>query len=207
LPEDPGPARAAIRIVPSDQLRPGEAAALRELFDEAWSDDAEGFTEQDWGHAVGGVHVIAEAGGRMVAHASVVERELRTADHRLRTGYVEAVATRPNHQRQGLGSLVIEGVGELIDRSYELGALATGLVGFYERPGVGGVAGSDVRPDGGRDRSNCPGGRERLRPVDPDVPAARPLGADQLRVAAGRRVVGPDVSAWLVPMDRGQWVR
>jgi hypothetical protein len=68
-----GPARSAIRLIPSDKLRADEEAALRELFDEAWSDDAEGgFTDQDWGHAVGGVHVIAEADGHMVAHASVV---------------------------------------------------------------------------------------------------------------------------------------
>ena len=91
-----------IRLVPSLELRPDEEADLRELFDEAWSDDAEGgFTDQDWGHAVGGVHVIADADGLMVAHASVVERELHTGGHRLPTGYVEAVATRPSYQRQG----------------------------------------------------------------------------------------------------------
>jgi aminoglycoside 2'-N-acetyltransferase I len=106
-----------IRLVPSDALRPDEVVVLRELFDEVWSDDAEGFTDQDWSHAVGGVHVIAEADGRVVAHASVVQRELHTAGHRLRTGYVEAVATRPSHQREGLGSLVIAEVGELIDRT------------------------------------------------------------------------------------------
>ncbi|HJY31421.1 MAG TPA: aminoglycoside 2'-N-acetyltransferase, partial [Actinomycetota bacterium] len=82
-----------IRLVRSDGLRPNEVVALRELFDEAWSDDVEGFTNEDWSHAVGGVHAIAEADGRAVAHASVVRRELHTAGHRLRTGYVEAVAT------------------------------------------------------------------------------------------------------------------
>jgi hypothetical protein len=52
-----------IRLVPSDALRPDEVVALRELFDEAWSDDTEGFTDRDWSHAVGGVHVIAQADG------------------------------------------------------------------------------------------------------------------------------------------------
>ena len=75
---DPGP-DPLVRLVRSDALRPDEVVALRELFDEAWSDDVEGFTDQDWGHAVGGVHVIAEADGRVVAHASVVRRELHTA--------------------------------------------------------------------------------------------------------------------------------
>jgi aminoglycoside 2'-N-acetyltransferase I len=124
-----------IRLVRSDALHPGEVIALRELFDEAWNDDAEGFTDQDWSHAIGGVHVIAEADGRVVAHASVVRRELHTGGHRLRTGYVEAVATRPSHQRRGIGSLVIGEVDELIDRTDRLGALATGVAGFYERLG------------------------------------------------------------------------
>ncbi|HEU4832464.1 MAG TPA: GNAT family N-acetyltransferase, partial [Actinomycetota bacterium] len=124
-----------IRLVPSDALGADEVAALRQLFDEAWGDDADGFTDQDWSHAVGGVHVIAETDACVVAHASVIGRELRTAGHRLRTGYVEAVATRPSRQREGLGSLVIGEVGGLIDRTYRLGALATGVVGFYERLG------------------------------------------------------------------------
>ena len=42
-----------IRLVPSDALGADEVAALRQLFDEAWGDDADGFTDQDWSHAVG----------------------------------------------------------------------------------------------------------------------------------------------------------
>jgi GNAT superfamily N-acetyltransferase len=189
-----------IRLVPSDALRPDEVVVLRELFDEAWSDDAEGFTDRDWSHAVGGVHVIAEADGRVVAHASVVQRELHTAAHRIRTGYVEAVATRPSHQREGLGSLVIGEVGELIDRTYRLGALATGVGGVLSATRMGGVGGSDLRPDGGRARSNVRRGRERLRPSDPDVSGARPLRADQLRLAARRRLVARPSSP--EPRDR-----
>jgi aminoglycoside 2'-N-acetyltransferase I len=181
LPEDPGPARRATRIVPSDELRPGEVAELRELFDEAWSDDAERFTEQDWGHAVGGVHVIAEADGRIAAHASVVERELRTANHRLRTGYVEAVATRPSHQRRGLGSLVIEGVDDLIDRNYQLGALATGVVGFYERLGwVAWQGPTSVRTEAGTVRTADEDGNVlvRLTPSSPELDLSAPISCE-----------------------------
>src|SRR4029450_576885 len=88
--EDTGPDPPVIRLVSSEALRPAAGGVLRELFDEAWSDDAEGFTDQDWSHAIGGVHVIAEADGRVVAHASVVQRKLHTAGHRLGAGYVEA---------------------------------------------------------------------------------------------------------------------
>ena len=180
LPE--GSARPAIRLVPSDELRPDEEAVLRELFDEAWGDDAEGsFTDQDWGHAVGGVHVIAEADGRKVAHASVVERELHTAGHRLPTGYVEAVATRPSHQRRGLGSLVIGAAGELIDRAYRLGALATGVVGFYEKLGwVAWRGPTSVRTDAGLVRTAGEDGNVfvRLTPTSPELDLAAPISCE-----------------------------
>jgi aminoglycoside 2'-N-acetyltransferase I len=177
-----GSARPAIRLVPSDQLRPDEEASLRELFDEAWSDAAEGtFTEQDWGHAVGGVHVLAEADGRIVAHASVVERELHAAGHRLQTGYVEAVATRPSHQRRGLGSLVIGAAGELIDRTYRLGALATGVVGFYEKLGwVAWQGPTSVRTDAGPVRTAEEDGFVfvRLTPTSPELDLSAPISCE-----------------------------
>jgi len=171
-----------IRLVPSDELLPDEEAALRELFDEAWSDDADGgFTDQDWGHAVGGVHVIAEADGRIVAHASVVERELHTAGHHLPTGYVEAVATRPSHQRQGLGSLVIGAAGELIDRTYRLGALATGVVGFYEQLGwLPWVGPTSVRTDTGLVRTSEEDGNVFVRstPTSPELDLSAPISCE-----------------------------
>jgi aminoglycoside 2'-N-acetyltransferase I len=170
-----------IRRVPSGALRPDEVAALRELFDQAWSDDAEGFTDQDWSHAVGGVHVIAEAGGHIVAHASVVGRELHTAGHRLRTGYVEAVATRPSRQREGLGSLVIGEVRELIDRAYRLGALATGVVGFYEQLGwVAWEGPTFVRTATGLVRTAEEDGNVlvRLTPTSPELDLSAPISCD-----------------------------
>jgi aminoglycoside 2'-N-acetyltransferase I len=179
-PDDPGP-HPLIRLIRSDALRPDEVVALRELFDEAWSDDVEGFTDQDWSHAVGGMHVIVEAHGRVVAHASVVQRELHTAGQRLRTGYVEAVATRPSHQRRGLGSLVIGEVGELIDRTYRLGALATGVVGFYELLGwVVWVGPTFVRTEAGLVRTGEEDGNVlvRLTPTSPELDLSAPISCE-----------------------------
>ena len=48
------------------------------------------------GSALGGTHVLLEVGGAIVSHASVVERILESGEHPMRTGYVEAVATRPS---------------------------------------------------------------------------------------------------------------
>ena len=53
----------------------------------------------------------------------------------LRTGYVEAVATRPDAERKGHGSAVMRDVNEIIRAGFELGALGTGRVEFYRRLG------------------------------------------------------------------------
>jgi aminoglycoside 2'-N-acetyltransferase I len=64
-----------------------------------------------------------------------VERELHVDGRPLRTGYVEAVATHPRLQGGGLGTRVMTDVGAHIRERFELGGLATGSPGFYERLG------------------------------------------------------------------------
>lgn len=123
-----------VRTVPSDELTPEEVGVLRDLFAAAWPDDPDEFTDEDWDHAVGGLHFLLEQDGATVAHASVVERKLHTGGHRLATGYVEAVATWPSHQRRGHASVVMREVAGYIDRTFPLGALG-GDPGFYERLG------------------------------------------------------------------------
>jgi aminoglycoside 2'-N-acetyltransferase I len=84
---------------------------------------------------VGGVHFVLDIDGEIVAHASVVERELHVDGRPLRTGYVEAVGTAVDRQGAGLGSLVMTDVAWYIGDHFELGALATGRHRFYERLG------------------------------------------------------------------------
>ncbi len=98
-------------------------------------DEHGGFDDDDWEHALGGVHFLAVAGGSIVCHASVVERELHVAGRALLTGYVEAVATEPRLQGRGHGTAVIREVNEHLRDAYQLGALGTGSHGFYERLG------------------------------------------------------------------------
>jgi aminoglycoside 2'-N-acetyltransferase I len=124
-----------IRQVASSELTPGEVAALRALFDDAWRHKEEPFDDDDFRHAFGGVHLLMEEGSEIVGHASVVQRELRTGDHRLATGYVEAVATRPDRQHRGIGTALMHAVAAHIEPAFELGALDTGIAAFYERLG------------------------------------------------------------------------
>ncbi|HEY7659981.1 MAG TPA: GNAT family N-acetyltransferase [Actinomycetota bacterium] len=118
----------------SAELEPRQLASLRRLFEDAWPEE-EGFTEDDWDHAFGGVHFLVEEDDRVVSHASVVERELHVGPFPLVSGYVEAVATAPDRQGHGLGTAVMRAVGDHVDRSFELGALGTDRFAFYGRLG------------------------------------------------------------------------
>ena len=71
----------------------------------------------------------------MVGHASVVDRDIHVSGRPLRTGYVEAVATDPAQQRQGIGTALMQRVNEHVAARYELGALGTGSQPFYQRLG------------------------------------------------------------------------
>jgi aminoglycoside 2'-N-acetyltransferase I len=125
-----------LRRVPTSGLRPDELTALRAMLVAAFGTDPENaLRDEDWEHALGGIHVLAEDGDAIVGHAAVVERRIEIAGRPIRTGYVEAVATAPDRQLTGLGSLVMGEVGRIIGDEYELGMLGTGVQPFYERLG------------------------------------------------------------------------
>jgi aminoglycoside 2'-N-acetyltransferase I len=98
------------------------------------------------------MHFVLDHDGVIVAHASVVERELHVGGRPVRTGYVEAVATAPDRQGAGLGSRIMADVTAYIRDRFELGALGTGRHSFYARLGWQAWTGrSFVRtPDGPR---------------------------------------------------------
>jgi aminoglycoside 2'-N-acetyltransferase I len=128
---------ATLRTAKTTELTKAEVARLRELLRDAFADDQHGgFSEDDWQHSLGGTHFLLESDGAIVCHASVVSRDLRVGRVPLLTAYVEAVATDPRRQRQGLGSQVMRAVGDYIDAGeWQLAALGTGSQAFYERLG------------------------------------------------------------------------
>ena len=127
--------RPHLRRLATSELTPAESAGLRSIMDAAFGEGEEGFTDDDWIHALGGVHFVLELDGAIVSHAAVVERELHIGERPLRTGYVEAVATAPGHERRGFGTIVMEAATAFIRETFELGALGTGRHHFYERLG------------------------------------------------------------------------
>jgi aminoglycoside 2'-N-acetyltransferase I len=137
--------------------------------------------DDDWEHALGGIHVVADAAGAIVAHAAVIERELRIAGRPVRTGYVEAVATSPDRQGTGLGTLVMTEIGDVIRGRYELGALGTGSHHFYERLGWRTWVGpASVRaPEGERRTPDEEGFILVLEtPASPPLDLAAPISCD-----------------------------
>lgn len=132
----PGTEPFEIRRLATHELTAGEVADIRELMRVAFEGDEHGgFDEEDWEHAIGGMHFLLSVDGALVAHASVVERELRVGDSPIRTGYVEAVATEPARQGKGYGTALMREVNSYVTSNFALGALGTGSQGFYERLG------------------------------------------------------------------------
>jgi aminoglycoside 2'-N-acetyltransferase I len=122
-----------VRRARTAALTEREKVELRELLNRAFLPDE--FDDDDWQHGLGGMHFLLAHDGRIVAHASVVERELHAGGIPLRTGYVEAVATEPGLQGSGLGTRVMQEAGDYIRDGFQLGALGTGAFRFYERLG------------------------------------------------------------------------
>ncbi|WP_062393252.1 GNAT family N-acetyltransferase [Gordonia phthalatica] len=93
------------------------------------------FDADDFDHALGGVHVLAvDASGGLLGHAAVVQRRVVLGDPTphsrvLRAGYVEAVAVAARARRRGIGDSLMRSVDRIVDRSFDVGALAASEAG------------------------------------------------------------------------------
>ena len=110
-----------VRALPTADLSPADRAALRAFLDTAYDGR---FDDEDWAHALGGVHVLATVDGELAGHAAVVQRQLVAGPDTVRTGFIEAVATAAARRRQGVGTAVMTEVERLVTGGHELGALS-----------------------------------------------------------------------------------
>jgi aminoglycoside 2'-N-acetyltransferase I len=110
-----------VRTAHTADLDAATLRAARALLHAAFGDV---FTDEDWDHGLGGVHALVWEGGELIAHGSVVQRRLLHQGRSLRTGYVEAVAVRPDRQRRGHGHALMEALERVVRGAYELGALS-----------------------------------------------------------------------------------
>lgn len=85
----------------------------------------------------GGRHVVAFDGDEVVGHGVATTRWLHLGElgapttRRLRTAWIDAVATAPPHQHKGVGSAVMRRMARDI-AGWEMGGLGTEVRGFYE---------------------------------------------------------------------------
>ncbi|MFH8613616.1 GNAT family N-acetyltransferase [Streptomyces sp. NPDC017979] len=116
------PAGAELRVLHTFQLAPAELAEIRVLMDEAFEGD---FSDEDFDHGLGGVHVLVNGSdGGLVAHGSVIMRRVSHGGRWYRVGYVEALGVTAPLQRRGLGGRVMAALEQVIERAYDFGALS-----------------------------------------------------------------------------------
>ena len=128
------PPGSGLHVAHTADLDPATLAAARTLLDRVFGAD---MTDQDWEHALGGVHAVVWEAGELVGHAAVVQRRLVHGGRALRTGYIEGVAVRADRRRHGLGAKMLEALERLVHHAYELGALGASEEGadFYAARG------------------------------------------------------------------------
>jgi aminoglycoside 2'-N-acetyltransferase I len=122
----PDTAAARVEVAHTADLAPATLAAVRAILVAAFAEEFDGgFTDDDWDHALGGMHALAFAGDELVGHGSLVLRRFRHAGRTLRAGYVEAVAVRSDARRRGHAAAMMRELERLVRGGYDLGALST----------------------------------------------------------------------------------
>jgi aminoglycoside 2'-N-acetyltransferase I len=121
---------ADVRTAHTADLDPATLEAARALLDDVFEGE---MSDDDWEHALGGVHALVWEGAGLVGHASVIQRRLLHRGRALRTGYVEGVGVRADHRRRGYGGAMMEALERVIRGAYDLGALgaADEAIRFY----------------------------------------------------------------------------
>ena len=113
------------RLVHSSDLDSETRQGVWQMVTAAFAGD---FTENDWEHALGGMHALIWRHGAIIAHAAVVQRRLLYRGDALRCGYVEGVAVREDCRGQGLVHALMDGCEQVIRGAYQLGALSSSTV-------------------------------------------------------------------------------
>ena len=93
--------------------------SARALLWEAFDD----MTEDDWEHALGGLHALIWEADELIGHASLIQRRLLHGGRALRAGYVEGVAVRASRRGRGHGAAMMAALEDVARRAYDLAAL------------------------------------------------------------------------------------
>lgn len=108
-----------VHVAHTSDLGQDALTAARRLLDGVFDD----MTDQDWEHALGGMHALVWEGAAIVGHASLIQRRLLHHGRALRTGYLEAMAVRADRRRRGHGAAMMAALELIAHRAYDVAAL------------------------------------------------------------------------------------
>jgi aminoglycoside 2'-N-acetyltransferase I len=112
-------AMAKIVTAHTSELDAASRRSARALLYEAFDD----MTEDDWEHALGGLHALVWEADELIGHASLIQRRLLHGGRALRAGYVEGVAVRASRRGRGHGAAMMAALEDVARRAYDLAAL------------------------------------------------------------------------------------
>lgn len=116
----------------TDQLTQVELRELRSMLEETFGSRYDDVT---WEHCLGGRHYLLRYQGRLVSHVSLVPRLFEQGDRSINGVYGESMATIPQLQGKGIGTIPAAVATADIRLNYELGAFSASKYHFYERLG------------------------------------------------------------------------
>lgn len=111
----------SLRTAHTADLTPAELRAVHGMLYDAFDGD---LRDDDWEHALGGVHALGYDERGLAGHGAVVMRRVRYRGRWARVGYVEAVAVRRDVRRTGVGGRIMAALEGVITRAYDFGALS-----------------------------------------------------------------------------------
>jgi aminoglycoside 2'-N-acetyltransferase I len=122
-----------VRTAHTADLDTATLEAARALLYQVFDDMA----EDDWEHALGGVHALVQEGTELIGHASLIQRRMLHGGQALRTGYVEGVGVLSDRRGRGHGATMMDALERVIRGAYDLGALGATdeAAGFYASRG------------------------------------------------------------------------
>lgn len=122
----------AIEVVHSDHLSDDAMLQITTMCNAAYGEDVGAAMEA----MRPAIHFLGRVAGEVVSHAMIVTRWLQPGDAApARTAYVEMVATRPNAQRNGYATQIMQRLVREIDAAYDMAALSPATHRIYERLG------------------------------------------------------------------------
>ena len=105
---------------------------LQALLADAFEGD---FSQEDWEHTNGGLRFLGYLGAELVAHGSVIKRNVWIDGENLKIGYVEGLAVAPLYWRRGFGSKLMSEITSYCKTEFRICMLSTGEKDFYRKLG------------------------------------------------------------------------